>query len=85
MSSHSGAGKPVRARSAFDSSGSLHYCGFECPGCGFQYRLSDSSEGKLIIDLFRAPANAHSLSCPECGGVTNYERKDLKFFGGFRD
>lgn len=64
----------------FQPNQALHYCGFICPGCGYQHRLSDNANGGPIIDLFRANGSAHTLPCPECGALTSYERKDLKLF-----
>jgi transcription elongation factor Elf1 len=59
----------------------LNYCGFECPSCGYQHRLSDTPAGVPIIDLFRA-SECRTLGCPECGVRTDFERSDLKLFGG---
>jgi predicted RNA-binding Zn-ribbon protein involved in translation (DUF1610 family) len=64
----------------FHPSQGLHYCGFICPHCGYQHRLSDNANGAPILDLFRSDTDAHPLSCPECGALTSYERKDLKLF-----
>ncbi|HEX4664499.1 MAG TPA: hypothetical protein VH196_08895 [Terriglobales bacterium] len=60
----------------------LNYCGFECPSCGYQHRLSDAAAGVPIIDLFRATSESRTLPCPECGVRTAFERSDLKLFGG---
>lgn len=60
----------------------LYRCGFECPGCGYQHHLSDVSSGVPIIDLFRSAPESQTLRRPECEAVTEFERSDLKLFGG---
>jgi predicted RNA-binding Zn-ribbon protein involved in translation (DUF1610 family) len=67
------------------SNNTLHYCGFECPSCGFQHRLSDDSCGEPIVELFRSSTSAHALICPECGSTTSFERKDLRLFASTSD
>lgn len=63
----------------------LNYCGFECPGCGYQHRLSDLVGGVPVIDMFRDDALAHAIACPECGVSTAFTRRNLKLFGGHRE
>jgi hypothetical protein len=63
--------------------GSLDYCGFECPSCGFQHHLSDRSEGIPIVELFRSNSVVHPLACPECGVTSHFSGKDLKLFASF--
>jgi predicted RNA-binding Zn-ribbon protein involved in translation (DUF1610 family) len=58
----------------------LNYCGFECPSCGYQLRLSDRVGGVLVIEIFRADGDAHSVVCPECGMSTHFTRSNLKLF-----
>jgi hypothetical protein len=60
--------------------GTLRYCGFICPSCRYQHRLSDPLSGMRIVDLFRSQAGSHSLRCPECGITTDFERSDVRLF-----
>jgi DNA-directed RNA polymerase subunit RPC12/RpoP len=69
----------------YESGDTLHYCGFECPKCGFQHRLSDTLGSLRVVDLFRNSTEARQLRCPECGAVTSFLRKDLKLFGRSRE
>ncbi|HKR29381.1 MAG TPA: hypothetical protein VJT08_02830, partial [Terriglobales bacterium] len=52
--------------------GNLNYCGFECPGCGYQHRLSDLIAGAPLVDMFRDDVLAHVIVCPECGVSTAF-------------
>ncbi|GEM_PF-3022667 len=58
----------------------LNYCGFECPSCGYQLRLSDRVGGILVLEIFRADGLAHAVVCPECGISTSFTRSNLKLF-----
>lgn len=60
----------------------LDHCGFECPGCGYQHRLSESIGGILLGEIFRTDVLAHAVLCPECGVSTSFTRSNLKLFGG---
>jgi ribosomal protein S27AE len=61
----------------------LDYCGFECPRCGYQHRLSDRiSNGVPLAEVFRSDATAHAVICPECGISTVFARSNLKLFRG---
>lgn len=71
------APQPIPQFAVADNS---RYCGFECPACGFQHRLSDSREGISLLDVFRADLEAHQVICPECGTRTAFDRSDLQVF-----
>ena len=60
----------------------LDHCGFECPACGYQHRLSESIGGVLLAEIFRTDILAHAVVCPESGVSTSFTRSNLKLFGG---
>lgn len=76
---------PSADRLSLNPSSNLQYCGFECPACSFQYRLSDLQEGVLLVDIFRSDSKRHALACPECATVTEFGRVDLKLFRTYED
>jgi predicted RNA-binding Zn-ribbon protein involved in translation (DUF1610 family) len=63
----------------------LHYCGFECPRCGYHHLLSDIVAGAPLVDLFRDGDAPQTIYCPECGNNDSFVRTDLKLFGLRRD
>jgi rubredoxin len=58
----------------------LDYCGFECPACGYQHRLSEEQDGVPLAEIFRFDSEPHALCCPECGTITLFARTGLKLF-----
>lgn len=58
----------------------LERCGFSCPSCSFQLRLSDRDLANKVIEHLKSDAEVVNLSCPECEKETAYTRSDLILF-----
>ena len=66
-------------RSAKSSTG-FEECGFVCPSCGFQLRLSEESVSYVIAHSLKPGIDSVDLTCPECDSESTYTRSDLKLF-----
>ena len=55
-------------------------CGFVCPSCNFEMRLSDPSVGRIIIEAFHDGSDSAHINCPECNLSVSFTRRDLRRF-----
>jgi len=54
--------------------------GFVCPGCSFRLLLSHEYVAEKIGESFKSGSDAITMTCPECGRKSSYNRSDLNLF-----